>query len=61
MKPKKWSPVDPRHFEGMSLSELQKSLVQAKEFSQEHPEFQFGWHNEYVEELRRRIAERIGK
>jgi hypothetical protein len=61
MKPKKWSPVDPRHFEGKSLSELQKSLVQAKEFSQEHPEFQFGWHNEYVEELRRRIAERIGK
>ncbi len=61
MKPKKWSPVDPRHFEGMSLSELQKSLVQAKEFSQEHPEFQFGWHNEYIEELRRRIAERIGK
>ena len=61
MKPKKWSPVDPRHFECKSLSELQKSLVQAKEFSQEHPEFQFGWHNEYVEELRRRIAERIGK
>jgi hypothetical protein len=61
MKPKKWSPVDPMHFEGKSLSELQKSLVQAKEFSQKHPEFQFGWHNEYVEELRRRIAERIGK
>ena len=61
MKPKKWSPVDPRHFEGKSLSELQKFLVQAKEFSQEHPEFQFGWHNEYIEELRRRIAERIGK
>ena len=61
MKPKTWSPVDPRHFEGKSLSELQKCLVQAKEFCQQYPEFRFGWHNEYVEELRRRIAERIGK
>jgi hypothetical protein len=61
MKPKTWSPVDPRHFEGKSLSELQKRLFQAKEFCVQHPEFQFGWYNEYVEELRRIIAERIGK
>ena len=61
MKTKTWSPVDPMHFEGKSLSDLQKSLVQAKQFSEKYPQFQHGWHNEYTNELRRRIAESIGK
>jgi len=61
MKTKTWSPVDPKHFEGKSLSDLQKSLVKAKQLAEEYPIFQQGWHNEYTNELRRRIAESIGK
>ncbi len=61
MKPKKWSPVDPRHFEGKSPADLRRELQSAVKFEQRHPEFQLGWHNEYVQELRRRIAESIGK
>lgn len=60
-KPKMWSPTDPKHFEGKSLKELQVSLDRALEFKEENPRFEFGWHNEYIQELKRRIAERIGK
>ena len=58
---KKWSPTDPRHFEGKTTRELQDRLVEAEQFAQQHPQFDLGWHNEYRQELRRRIAERIGK
>jgi len=57
----KWSPTDPKHFEGKTLSELKDQLVKAEKFVQGHPEFELGWHNEYRQELRRRIAERIGR
>ena len=60
MKTKMWSPVDPKHYEGKSLTALQKELVKAQEFAKNHPQFEHGWHNEYVHELRRRIAEMIG-
>lgn len=60
-KQEKWSPTDPVHFEGKSTSELHQELVRANEFADKHPEFKFGWHNEYCQELKRRIAERIGK
>lgn len=61
-KPRKiWSPTDSKHFEGKTLKELQDSLVKAQQFAQEYPQFEFGWHNEYVQELKRRIAESIGK
>jgi len=58
---KMWSPVDPKHYEGKTLKELQDSLVNANEFTEKHPKFEYGWHNEYVQELKRRIAEKIGK
>ena len=58
---KKWSPTDPRHFEGRTLRELQDRLVEAEQFARDHPQFEYGWHNEYRQELKRRIAERIGK
>ena len=61
MKNERWSPTDPKHYEGKTLKELQDSLVKANQFTEKHPQFQFGWHNEYVQELRRRIAEKIGK
>jgi hypothetical protein len=48
VKVKKWSPTDPRHFEGKTINELQDRLVDAE-------------HNEYRQELKRRIAEKIGK
>ena len=57
----KWSPTDPKHFEGKTLSELKEQLVEAEKFVQNHPKFELGWHNEYRQELRRRIAERIGR
>lgn len=56
-----WSPTDPKHFEGKTLTELYKQLENAEKFVQEHPQFEFGWHNEYRQELRRRIAEMIGR
>jgi rRNA maturation protein Nop10 len=58
---KKWSPTDPRHFEGRTLRELQDRLVAAEKFARDHPQFEYGWHNEYRQELKRRIAEQIGK
>ena len=61
MSAKKWSPTDPRHFEGKSLSELQARLRDAEQFAQRFPQFEYGWHNEYRQELRRRIAEQIGR
>ena len=59
-KQSSWCPTDPRHFEGKSLSELQKRLVEADLFISKHPEFEYGWCNEYRQELKCRIAEKIG-
>jgi hypothetical protein len=59
-KLKHWSPTDPKHFEGKSMSELQKRLVDANQFALRNPAFELGWHNEYRQELKRRIAEMIG-
>lgn len=61
MKGSKWSPTDPKHFEGKSLPNLQRELVRAEKFTADYPAFQLGWHNEYVQELKRRIAEKIGR
>ena len=61
MQSAKWSPTDPKHYEGKTLKELQESLENAKQFTENHPQFEYGWHNEYVQELKRYIAERIGK
>ncbi len=57
---KYWSSTDPKHFEGKSVSELQKRLIDADKFAIKNPQFEFGWHNEYRQELKRRIAEMIG-
>lgn len=54
-------PTDARNFEGKSLAELQQRLVEAEEFVKDHPQFVYGWHNEYRQELKRRIAEKIGR
>lgn len=61
MSEKKWSPTDPKHYEGKTLKELQDSLVNAETFVKNHPKFEYGWHNEYRQELKKYIAERIGK
>lgn len=61
MSEKRWSPTDPKHYEGKTLKELQDSLVNAETFVKNHPEFEYGWHNEYRQELKKYIAERIGK
>lgn len=61
MKSKEWSPTDPRHFDGRTLRQLKDRLVQAEEFAKKYPQFEYGWHNEYRQELRRRIAEKIGQ
>ena len=61
MSEKKWSPTDPKQYEGKTLKELQDSLVNAETFVKNHPKFEYGWHNEYRQELKKYIAERIGK
>ncbi len=60
-KTKQWIPINPKHFEGKSAKELQTMLSEALEFSNKYPEFEYGWHNEYIQELRKRIANTIGK
>ena len=49
------------HYASKSTKELEALLKQAQEFVKEHPQFEFGWHNDYVQKLKARIAERIGK
>jgi hypothetical protein len=61
MSENKWSPTDPKHYEGKTLKELQDSLANAETFVKNHPKFEYGWHNEYRQELKKYIAERIGK
>jgi hypothetical protein len=61
MSENKWSPTDPKHYEGKTLKELQDSLVRAEVFVKNHPQYEYGWHNEYRQELKKYIAERIGK
>jgi hypothetical protein len=58
---KKWSPTDPTHFEGKTVKQLQQDLIKANEFVKKHPKFEFGWPNEYRQELKKRIANTIGK
>lgn len=57
---KKWNPTDPKHFVGKSRNELESLLKKAEESAKKHSQFQFGWHNEYRQELKRRIAMTIG-
>ena len=61
MSEKKWSPTDPKHYEGKTLKELEDSLVNAETFVKNHPQYEYGCHNEYRQELKKYIAERIGK
>lgn len=56
----RWTPTDPRHFEGKTAAELQRMLNDALAFTARHPQFEFGWHNEYTQELKRRVAQCIG-
>ena len=58
---KKWSPVDPKHFEGETMRQLQDRLKEAQRVVDKFPQFSQGWHNEYMQELRKRIAENIGR
>lgn len=60
-KEKPWSPTDPKHYKGKSIRELQRRLVDAEAFVEKNPKFSSGWHNEYIQELRKWIAESIGK
>lgn len=47
-------------FEGKTHRDLEKRLKEANQFVADHPQFEFGWHNEYRQELKRRIAMNIG-
>jgi hypothetical protein len=53
--------LDPRHFEGKTIRELQEMLKQAEEFVKKYPQFEYGYQNEYRQELRKYIAEKIGR
>ena len=57
----KWNPTDPKHFEGKTLKELQFRLKESEKFAEKYPQFKYGWHNEYRQELKKRIADSIGR
>ena len=58
---KKWSPINPEWFEGKTIRELQDRLKEAERFAGKFPQFAIGWHNEYMQELRKHIADKIGR
>ncbi len=49
------------HYGAKSTKELQDILKNSEQFAIDHPQFEFGWHNEFRQKLRMMIAERIGK
>lgn len=49
------------HYASMSIHELQFLLRKSQEFVAKYPQLENGWHNEYMNMLKLRIAERIGK
>lgn len=49
------------HYASKSTRELKALLKKAKEFVVKYPQFEKGWHNEYIHMLKLRIAERIGR
>ena len=61
MNTKTRSHLDPQWFEGKTMRELQDRLKEAEEFVKKHPQFEYGWINEYRQELRKYIAEKIGR
>lgn len=56
-----WSPTATRHFIGLNKRQLEERLKEAEAFVAKHPQFEYGWHNEYRQELKKRIADFIGK
>ena len=56
-----------RHFDhdkfyaSKTTRELEELLKESEIFVKEYPEFEYGWHNEYRQNLKMKIAERIGK
>jgi hypothetical protein len=49
------------HLASKSTKELQDMLKKSQEFVTNHPQFEYGWHNDYIQKLKLKIAERIGK
>jgi hypothetical protein len=49
------------HYASKSTKELEALLKQAEKFVKEHPKFEHGWHNDYRQMLKLKIAERIGR
>ncbi len=49
------------HYASMSTKQLEFRLREAEDFAKKYPQFQQGWHNEYRESLKLKIAERIGR
>ena len=49
------------YYASKSTKELEALLKQAEEFVKKHPQFEHGWHNDYRQTLKLKIAERIGR
>ena len=49
------------YYASRSTKELQNLLKEAQEFVDKYPQFERGRHNEYLQLLKLKIAERIGK
>lgn len=49
------------YYSSMTTKELESLLTYAQDFVKKYPEFEYGWHNVYIHQLKLKIAERIGK
>ena len=46
---------------GLTVRQLEARLLNAEKFAEKYPQFEYGQHNEYRHELKRLIAEKIGR
>ena len=53
--------IEADKYSSMSTKELMGLLKNAQDFVKNNPQFEHGWHNEYRQTLKAKIAERIGK
>ena len=49
------------YYASKSIKELEALLKKAQEFVEKYPQYEYSRHNDYIHQLKLRIAERIGK
>lgn len=49
------------YYASKSTKELEALLKKAQEFVEKYPQYEYSLHNDYIHQLKLRIAERIGR